>query len=113
MVISQRTLKVKSSLQQEVVADQLRKQRIKAEFSQDELAKLAGIDRKTIQLRKQRIKAEFSQDELAKLAGIDRKTINRIENGHFSPTLDTITRLCVVLKITPGNLLGSGRSTRK
>lgn len=86
MVTSQRTLKVKSSLQQEVVADQL---------------------------RKQRIKAEFSQDELAKLAGIDRKTINRIENGHFSPTLDTITRLCVVLKITPGNLLGSGRSTRK
>ena len=86
MVISQRTLKVKSSLQQEVVADQL---------------------------RKQRIKAEFSQDELAKLAGIDRKTINRIENGHFSPTLDTITRLFVVLKITPGNLLGSGRSTRK
>ena len=86
MVISQRTLKVKSSLQQEVVADQL---------------------------RKQRIKAEFSQDELAKLAGIDRKTINRIENGHYSPTLDTITRLCVVLKITPGNLLGSGRSTRK
>ncbi len=86
MVISQRTLKVKSSLQQEIVADQL---------------------------RKQRIKAEFSQDELAKLAGIDRKTINRIENGHFSPTLDTITRLCVVLKITPGNLLGSGRSTRK
>jgi len=86
MVISQRTLKVKSSLQQEVVADHL---------------------------RKQRIKAEFSQDELAKLAGIDRKTINRIENGHFSPTLDTITRLCVVLKITPGNLLGSGRSTRK
>ena len=82
MVISQRTLKVKSSLQQEVVADQL---------------------------RKQRIKAEFSQDELAKLAGIDRKTINRIENGHFSPTLDTITRLCVVLKITPGNLLGRGR----
>ncbi|GDX33488.1 hypothetical protein LBMAG16_03190 [Actinomycetes bacterium] len=86
MVISQRTLKVKSSLQQEVVADQL---------------------------RKQRIKAELSQDELAKLAGIDRKTINRIENGHFSPTLDTITRLCVVLKITPGTLLGSGRSTRK
>ena len=86
MVISQRTLKVKSSLQQEVVADQL---------------------------RKQRVKAKFSQDELAKLAGIDRKTINRIENGHFSPTLDTITRLCVVLKITPGNLLGSGRSTRK
>ena len=45
------------------------------------------------ELRKQRIKAELSQDELAQRAGIDRKTINRIENEHFSPTLDTITAL--------------------
>jgi DNA-binding XRE family transcriptional regulator len=55
----------------------------------------------------------MSQDNLAQLAGIDRKTINRIENGHFSPTLDTITRVCVVLKITPSNLLGSGKTTQK
>ena len=65
------------------------------------------------ELRKQRIKAELSQDELAQRAGIDRKTINRIENEHFSPTLDTITRLCVVLKITPSTLLGSGRGSKK
>ena len=65
MSISQKTLKAKSALQQEVVAEQL---------------------------RKQRLNAELSQDSLAELAGIDRKTINRIENGHFSPTLDTITR---------------------
>ncbi|TRZ79513.1 MAG: XRE family transcriptional regulator [Actinobacteria bacterium] len=86
MSVSQKTLKVKSSLQQEVVAEQL---------------------------RKQRLNAELSQDLLAELAGIDRKTINRIENGHFSPTLDTITRLCIVLKITPGTLLSSGRSASK
>lgn len=86
MSISQKTLKAKSALQQEVVAEQL---------------------------RKQRLNAELSQDALAELAGIDRKTINRIENGHFSPTLDTITRLCIVLKITPGILLSSGRSTSK
>jgi transcriptional regulator with XRE-family HTH domain len=55
----------------------------------------------------------MSQDELAQRAGIDRKTINRIENGHFSPTLDTITRLSLVLKIAPGALLGSGRSAKK
>ena len=85
MVISQRTLSIKSSLQQKVVADQL---------------------------RKQRIKADQSQEELANLAGIDRKTINRIENGHFSPTLDTITRLCIVLKITPSTLF-SGRKVRR
>ena len=85
MVISQRTLSIKSSLQQKVVADQL---------------------------RKHRIKADQSQEELANLAGIDRKTINRIENGHFSPTLDTITRLCIVLKITPSTLF-SGRKVRR
>lgn len=44
-----------------------------------------------------RIKAELSQDALAEFAGIDRKTVNRIENGHFSPNLDTMTRLSVVL----------------
>jgi putative transcriptional regulator len=86
MAISQRALQTKISLQQEVVAKQL---------------------------RKLRTDAELSQDNLAQLAGIDRKTINRIENGHFSPTLDTITRLCAVLKITPSNLLSSGKTARK
>ena len=86
MAISQKILKAKISLQQEIVANQL---------------------------RKLRTDAELSQDNLAQLAGIDRKTINRIENGHFSPTLDTITRLCVVLKITPSKLLSSGKSARK
>ena len=86
MTISQKILKAKIALQQEIVANQL---------------------------RKLRTDAKLSQDNLAQLAGIDRKTINRIENGHFSPTLDTITRLCVVLKITPSNLLSSGKSARK
>ncbi len=86
MVISQKILKAKISTQQELVAKQL---------------------------RKLRIDAEMSQDNLAQLAGIDRKTINRIENGHFSPTLDTITRVCVVLTITPSNLLCSGKTTQK
>lgn len=48
-----------------------------------------------IELRQER---GFSQARLAELAGVDRKTINRIENGHFSPSLDTLTRLSVVLK---------------
>ena len=86
MAISQKILKTKIALQQEAVAKQL---------------------------RKLRSDAEMSQDNLAQLAGIDRKTINRIENGHFSPTLDTITRVCVVLKITPSNLLGSGKTPQK
>ncbi len=46
-----------------------------------------------------RTAAGISQQTLADIAGIDRKTINRIENGHFSPNLDTITRLAIVLKL--------------
>ena len=48
---------------------------------------------------------ELSQAFLAELAGVDRKTINLIENGHFSPALDTIVRLSVALGIAPSDLL--------
>jgi DNA-binding XRE family transcriptional regulator len=54
-----------------------------------------------------RTDAELSQARLAEIAGVDRKTINRIENGHFSPALDTIVRLSVALGITPSTLLAS------
>jgi DNA-binding XRE family transcriptional regulator len=56
-------------------------------------------------LRKRRISLKISQDKLAKLAGVDRKTINRIENGHFSPNLDTIVRLMTVLNLTSAKLI--------
>ncbi|MFM8993353.1 MAG: helix-turn-helix transcriptional regulator [Actinomycetota bacterium] len=54
----------------------------------------------------------FSQARLAELAGVDRKTINRIENGHFSPSLDTLTRLSVVLKCRLSDLVDAKRSKR-
>ena len=49
-------------------------------------------------VKNNREKANMSQQALAEFAGVDRKTINRIENGHFSPSLDTMTRLSVVLR---------------
>lgn len=52
-----------------------------------------------------RTDGDLSQAYLAELAGVDRKTINRIENGHFSPALDTLVRLSVALGITPSDLL--------
>jgi putative transcriptional regulator len=52
-----------------------------------------------------RTDADLSQARLAEIAGVDRKTINRIENGHFSPALDTIVRLSVALGIAPSALL--------
>jgi len=48
-----------------------------------------------IALRK---KNGLSQAQLAKLSGVDRKTINRIENNHFSPSLDTYFRILSVFK---------------
>lgn len=56
-------------------------------------------------LTAQRLKVAMTQLELATLAGVDRKTINRIENEHFSPSIETLLRLATVLKITPARLL--------
>jgi transcriptional regulator with XRE-family HTH domain len=55
----------------------------------------------------------LSQARLAELADVDRKTINRIENGHFSPSLDTLTRLSVVLKCRLADFLKSTTSSRR
>jgi len=46
-----------------------------------------------------RIKLGYSQQALADLCDVDRKTINRIENGHFSPNLDTLVRIFDALSI--------------
>ena len=46
-----------------------------------------------------RIELEFSQETLGQIIGVDRKTINRIENGHFSPNLDTLVRIFAALDI--------------
>ena len=54
-----------------------------------------------------RTNADLSQARLAEIAGVDRKTINRIENGHFSPALDTIVRLSGALGIAPSTLLAN------
>ena len=55
----------------------------------------------------------LSQARHAELAGVDRKTINRIENGHFSPSLDTLTRLSVVLKCRLADFLKSPTASRR
>jgi transcriptional regulator with XRE-family HTH domain len=48
---------------------------------------------------------EMSQGALAKRAGVDRKTINRIENGHFSPSMDTFLRIAIALNTDPREFL--------
>lgn len=50
----------------------------------------------------------LTQDELAKRAGFERKSINRIENGAFSPTLDRVFLLAASLGVTAAELLDEG-----
>jgi transcriptional regulator with XRE-family HTH domain len=52
-----------------------------------------------------RKKAGLSQDALAELAGIDRKTVNRIENGHFSPSMETFFRIAHALRTNAKDFL--------
>jgi putative transcriptional regulator len=46
-----------------------------------------------------RTNLNVTQESLANNIGVDRKTINRIENGHFSPNLDTLVRIFTALDI--------------
>lgn len=58
-------------------------------------------------IKERRLKISVTQETLGKFAGVDRKTINRIENGHFSPSMDTFFRLCIALDVEPENILKS------
>lgn len=57
-------------------------------------------------LKEKRVSLGMSQAELADEAGIDRKTVNRIENGHYSPTLETLIALSGALSVTTDELVG-------
>ena len=87
---------------------------MKAKTLTGQLKKASSLSAQTVAYRLVALRAErgFSQARLAELAGVDRKTINRIENGHFSPSLDTLTRLSVVLKCRLADLVEAKRSKR-
>ena len=44
-------------------------------------------------LRRSRLAAGLTQDELARRARTSRTTLSAYEHGHTSPTLDTVTRI--------------------
>jgi transcriptional regulator with XRE-family HTH domain len=56
-------------------------------------------------LKEIRLEQGASQQEIAEYAGIDRKTVNRIENGHFSPNMETFLRICDSLGTTPSLII--------
>ncbi|MER6574703.1 helix-turn-helix transcriptional regulator [Nonomuraea sp. NPDC001023] len=52
-----------------------------------------------LRLRELREAHELTQEQLAELAEVDRKTINRIENGMYSPHLDKVFQIADALRI--------------
>lgn len=64
-------------------------------------SEIAKHERRVAQkLKDLRVERGLSQGELAKKSGLDRKTVNRIENGRFSPSLDTLIRVCSTMSVT-------------
>jgi transcriptional regulator with XRE-family HTH domain len=56
-------------------------------------------------LRQARKAAGISQEELAFEAGIDRTYVSHLENGHKSPTVDVLFRICPVLGMSASELI--------
>ncbi len=52
---------------------------------------------KNLKLKAARAELDYSQEDLAKLVGVSRQTINMIERGDYNPTLNLCLSICHVL----------------
>ena len=55
---------------------------------------------KNLKLKAARAAKDLSQDELAKLCNVSRKTISAIEKGDYNPTINLCIAICKVLDKT-------------
>ena len=64
------------------------------------------------ELRRARQAAGLSQEQLAFRANLDRSYISQLENGHKSPTVDVLFRLCEALGVKASEILARVESAR-
>ena len=57
------------------------------------------------ELRAAREAAGMTQSHLGYVVGISREYVSILENGHQSPTVDTLFALCKALRVKPSNLI--------
>ena len=57
------------------------------------------------ELRKARIRAGLTQEELSVRAGIDRTYVSMLEHDKKSPTLDTLFRVCDALSVKASHIV--------
>lgn len=59
---------------------------------------------KNLKLKAARAAKDYSQDDLAKLCGVSRQTINAIEKGDYNPTINLCKAICKALDKTLDDL---------
>ncbi len=55
---------------------------------------------KNLRMKAARVSKDLSQDQLAKMIGVSRQTINAIEKGDYNPTINLCISICRVLDKT-------------
>jgi transcriptional regulator with XRE-family HTH domain len=65
------------------------------------------------ELRRARLDAELTQEELAFRAGLDRTYISQLENDKKSPTVAVLFRLCDALNVSASRILARADRRRK
>ncbi len=60
-------------------------------------------------LRERRLLQGWSQDQLARRAGVSRQALNALERGHAQPSMETALALARLLGTTVEELFGAGR----
>ena len=55
---------------------------------------------KNLKLKAARAAKDYSQDDLAKIVGVSRQTINAIEKGDYNPTINLCKAICKALDKT-------------
>ena len=57
------------------------------------------------EIRKSRVKAGLTQEELAFRAGISRNYVSLLELNEKSPTIDLLIRLCRAMGVSAGKIV--------
>lgn len=67
---------------------------------------------KNLKLKSARAEYDMSQEELARLVGVTRQTINQIENGEYNPTIKLCIAICKALNKTLDDLFWPNQDSR-
>lgn len=65
------------------------------------------------ELRRARLRAGLTQEELANKAGLHYTYICHLEHDRYSPSLNAFFRLCDALEVSPARLIGRIDKKRK